>query len=95
MAINGEEVSYVTGGPGVNSQQIAKNSLNFKKKAWWTLAHLCPTIGGNVLSPVHAALMAGLITGYEFDIAQFISWEICDRVVDTDKVILPFPFLLM
>lgn len=35
---NGEEASWVVGGPRENSQQITKTTLNLEEKAWWTLS---------------------------------------------------------
>lgn len=34
VAINGEEFNWVVDGPGVNSQQIEKQTLSFEDKAW-------------------------------------------------------------
>lgn len=95
IAINREEVSCVVCGSGVNPQKIAKDMLNFKEKAWWTLDRhrLCPTTGDNILNLVWTILLAGLMVGYEFDIVQFIFREICGRALGVDKVILAFPCL--
>lgn len=70
IAINGEEESWVVSGPRVNPYQIAKPTLNFEAKVWWTLARylLCPTIRDNVLIPVRTTLIAGLMVGYKFDV---------------------------
>ncbi|KAF3655536.1 hypothetical protein FXO37_15893 [Capsicum annuum] len=95
ITINGEKVSWEVGGPGVNSQQVIKNTVNYEVKAWWTLARhrLCPTTGDNIVSLVCTILIAGFMEGYEFNIAQFITREIWDRAVGTD-VILAFLCLL-
>lgn len=65
-----EEAMWVVVGPGVASQKINKHTLSFKAKARWTLAQhrLCPTTRDNVLSLVCAALIAGLMARYEFDV---------------------------
>lgn len=93
--MNKEEASCVVGAPGVNSQQITKTILNFKEKAWLTLARhrLCPIIMDNVLSPVCIAFIIGVMAGYKFSVAQFITREIYVRAVCTD-VLLVFPYLL-
>lgn len=72
ITTNREEASWVVGSPGANLQKITKNALNFGEKAWWTLTQhrLCPTIGDNVLSPVHITSIAGLMVGYDFDVVQ-------------------------
>lgn len=93
---DGSETNYIVGGPGLNSYQITRNTLNFEAKAWWTLSHhkLCSTIRDNVLSPVCLPFVARLITGYDFNVAQFISRVISDWAVVCSDVILSFPFLL-
>lgn len=55
---------------------------------------LCPTIEENVLNPIRVVLVAGLVARYEFDVAQFIVREICDRVMGTKKETMAFPYLL-
>lgn len=71
IAINREKVSWVIGGPRVNFQQIAKNTLNFEAKIWWTIARhrLFHITGKNILSPFCIALIVGFMAGYEFNIA--------------------------
>ncbi|KAF3666761.1 hypothetical protein FXO37_10360 [Capsicum annuum] len=74
---NVQNVVWVVGGLGVVSQQIEKNTINFKGKALWTLAQhrLCSTIGDNVLSLVWTAMIAGFIDSYEFDVCEFLAQE--------------------
>lgn len=78
IIMNEKDVVYEVGGPGVMSQKIEKHTLNFKAKAWWKLVRhrLCPTIEDNVLSPVHAILIASLMAEYEFDVREFLAREI-------------------
>lgn len=47
-----------------------------------------------MISPVKVALIAGLMVGYEFDVAQFISREILEQAVGGEKVILASSCLL-
>lgn len=64
-------------------------------KEQWTLSQhrLCSTTGDNVHNLVRVSLIAGIMEGYDFDVARFISREIQDQVVGTD-VILAVPCLL-
>lgn len=47
IAINKEETLWEVGDSGVASNKIEKHTLDFKAKAWWTLAQhrLCSTLG--------------------------------------------------
>lgn len=45
---------------------------------------LCPTYGDNILSPDRATLIAGIIEGYELDVAKWRAKELRDRVMSTD-----------
>lgn len=49
----------MVGSLGMTSKNIEKDMLNFKDKAWWTLARhrLCPTIRENVQTPICIALI--------------------------------------
>lgn len=46
--------------------------------------------GNNILSPNRALLVAGIIEGYEINIAKIISGKIYDRAISTDTI-LEFP----
>lgn len=69
-----------------SSSQITASSHNFVVKAWWTLVFhpFSPTAKDNILSPNRVALVAGIVEGYDIDIAKIISWEISDKYVSTD-----------
>lgn len=75
ISSKGENTILVVGGLGVVSQKIKKSTFNFKGKAWRTLAQhrLCATIGDDVLRSIRAAMIAGFIVGYEFDMVEFLS----------------------
>lgn len=70
IALNNKEAVWVVEGPRVDSQKIEKQTLNFKAKPWWNVDRhkLYPTTRVNVLSPARAALIAGLMARYEFNI---------------------------
>lgn len=70
----------VVRGPTVVSRKIKKITLTFEAKALWILARhrLCPTIRENVMSLIGAAMIGGLIDGYDFDIVEFLAWEMRD-----------------
>lgn len=80
----------------MSSKMIKNQTLNFEAKAWWILDRhrLCPTTRDNVLIPVCATLVVGLMVGYKLDVSQFITREIWDRTVGTENEILAFPYLL-
>lgn len=67
---------WVVGGLGVTLQNIEKNALSFKAKAWWMLAQnrLCPTTGDNMLSPVQIVLIVKSIA-YEFFLGELLARE--------------------
>lgn len=77
-------------------QKIKKNRLNFEGKSWWTLARhrLCPTMGDNILSLVWEAMIARFIDDYDFDIAEFLSWEIGDQEVGGEKSLLAYTCMM-
>lgn len=60
----------VIGSPGLVSQKIEKQMLNFEAKSWCMLGQyrICPITEDNVLSQFHAALVAGLMARYKFDV---------------------------
>lgn len=93
IALNGENVVWVSGGLGVKSQKIEKNALNFKAMAQWTLARcrLCPSTGDSVLSPVRVALIARFIASYEFDVRDFLAQEIIEQALGGKKSLLAYP----
>lgn len=73
-----------------------KGILNFTEKVCWTLVlHSLSTINKeNILSLDRVTLVAGIIEGYEINVARIISLEeIHDRAIRTDTT-LEFPFLL-
>ncbi|KAF3640809.1 hypothetical protein FXO37_23313 [Capsicum annuum] len=96
IASNGEDVVQVVGGLGVTSQKIKKNTLNFKAKAWWTLARhrLFPTTGDNILSPIRVAMIVRFMARYEFDVREFLAQEMGDRDVCREKLLLAYPCVI-
>lgn len=92
IALNEEEASWVVSVQGVVSQKIEKHTLNFKYKAWWTLSHyrLHLTTRGNVLNSIRAALISGFIAAYDFNVSEFLTQEIRDRVVGKEKLFLAY-----
>lgn len=71
ISLNGKDIVWVVGGPGLVSQKIEKHTLNVKGKKWWML--VCPTTGDNVLSLVRTALITGFMDRYEFDVGEFLT----------------------
>lgn len=63
--------------------------MNFMAKELWTLVRhrLCPINRDNVLSLDHAALVAGIMAGYDIDMAKLIAREIYNQEVSTDIVL--------
>lgn len=59
----------MVGSLGVTTQQIANLILYFEANVLWTLARhrLFPTPKDNVLSSIHATIIAGLMVRYELD----------------------------
>lgn len=77
IAILQKEAPWEAGDVG-SSSWIMMGSLNILEKAWWTLGHnrLSITYGDNVLIPDKAALVMGIMEGYEIDIAKLIERKI-------------------
>ncbi|KAF3648901.1 hypothetical protein FXO38_17947 [Capsicum annuum] len=51
--------------------------------------------GDNVLSLVRAAMIAGCIVGYKFDVGDFLCQELRDREVGAQKELLAYPCIIM
>lgn len=49
---------------------------------------------GQYAHPVHVALIARLIVGYEFDVGKFLAREIWDRAVGGEKLLLVYPCMI-
>lgn len=64
----------VAGGVG-GSLSIKKNSLNFQAKVWWTLVRhrLFPNLLDNVMGSNKAALITGMMSSYEINLAKWIA----------------------
>lgn len=79
------DIIRVVGGVGALSL-IGNGSLKSLAKSWRMLVHqkLSPTFRDSKLSPDQAFLIAGIIEGYELDVAKIIVRDIHDRPVSTD-----------
>lgn len=69
-----EEVPWVV----ILSTQIMNGSLSFVDKDQWNLVQhwLSPTMRDNVLSLYRFTLVAGIIEGYDIDVAKILAREI-------------------
>lgn len=96
ISVNREDEIWVVWGLIGASYKIEKYALNYEPKAWYTLIgqRLCPTTGDNLLIPVGALLISGLMAGYKFDMGEFLSWNIWDKAMGREKLLLAYSCMI-
>lgn len=86
-----ENLVWVVKGPRVVSQKIKKNTLTFEAKDgrhWPNTVLVLPQ--EIMLCLIWAAIIVDLIDGYEFDIREFLDWDMRDRAIKGEKSLLVY-----
>lgn len=55
---------------------------------------LCPITRDIILSPVMAVMIVEFIAGNKFDVGEFLSHEMRDRAVGSEKLLITYPCML-